>query len=79
MKTKILVLILSVSLLFSGCASKSINLDNTVQTEGISQVRESSLGEKVVVGTLLAGAAVLYLTAAAVAILLLVPKGYEPR
>ena len=79
MKIKILILILSLSLLFSGCASKSVNLDNSVQTVDMSQVRESSLGEKVIAGTLLAGAAVLYLTAAAVAILFLVPKEYEPR
>ncbi|HIP46627.1 MAG TPA: hypothetical protein EYG95_03610 [Campylobacterales bacterium] len=71
MKSKILVILLSINLLFLGCSSKSVNLDST---QASSEVRESSVGEKVVVGTLLAGAAALFLTTAAVVILLLVPK-----
>ena len=71
MKTKILVILLSINLLFLGCANKSVNLDTTQAT---SDVRESSVGEKILVGTLLASATALFLTTAAVVILLLVPK-----
>ena len=74
MKTKIVVILLSISLLFAGCANKSPNIDNQSQTQQNSDVRESSIGEKIMVGTLLAGMGALFLTTAAVVILLLVPK-----
>ncbi len=74
MKTKIVTLFLSISLLFTGCSHKSVHLDNSSSAQTASDLRESSLGEKVVVGTLIAGATALILTTAAVVILLLVPK-----
>ena len=76
MKTKILIILLSINLLFLGCSSKSVNLDTS---QANSQVRESSAGEKIVMGTLIAGATALFLTTAAVVILLLVPKAQVQR
>ena len=72
MKTKVVTILLSVSLIFTGCSHKSVNISH--QTPTASDTQESSIGEKVVVGTLIAGATVLILTTAAVVILLLVPK-----
>jgi len=79
MKTKTIAILLSATLLFTGCASKNPNLDNPAQTEKNSDVRESSIGEKIIVGTLLAGAGALFLTTAAVVILLLMPKAQGQR
>jgi len=76
MKTKILIILLSINLLFLGCTSKGVNLNTS---QGYSQVRESSTGEKIVQGTLIAGATALFLTTAAVVILLLVPKAQVQR
>jgi len=73
MKTQILTLLLSLNLLFVGCSSKSVNLDSPAQ-QAQSESSESSVGEKVLVGSLIIGATALFLTTAAVVILLLVPK-----
>lgn len=64
--------------MFLGCSSKSVNLDSPSQ-QAQSESSESSIGEKVMVGTLLVGAAGLFLTTAAVIILLLVPKAQIQR
>ena len=72
MRTKVVTILLSISLLFTGCSNKNVNFRH--QTQTASDTRESSIGEKVVVGTLIAGATALILTTAAVVILLLVPK-----
>ncbi len=66
-------IVLSLSLLFSGCSSKNVQIGTPSQVQS-SDSHESSLGERVLAGTLVAGMAVLYLTTAAVVILLLVPK-----
>jgi starvation-inducible outer membrane lipoprotein len=79
MKSKIFTALLSFSLFFSGCSSKSVNLSNSSQMQKSVDVRESTTGEKILVGTLLVGVTALVLTTAAVVILLLVPKEYEPR
>ncbi len=72
MQTKVVTILLCFSLICTGCSNKNISL--THQTKTASDTRESSIGEKVVVGTLIAGATALILTTAAVVILLLVPK-----
>jgi len=79
METKIFTVLLSLSLLFSGCSNKSVNLSNSPQIQKSADTRESSTGEKILVGTLLVGVTALVLTTAAVVILLLVPKEYELR
>ena len=71
-------IVLSLSLLFSGCSSKNVQIGTPSQVQS-NDTHESSFGERVLAGTLVAGAAMLYLTTAAVVILLLVPKAQVGR
>ncbi len=75
---KFFAIVLSLSLLFSGCSSKNAKISTPSQAQS-SDTHESSFGERVLAGTLVAGAAMLYLTTAAVVILLLVPKAQSGR
>ena len=79
MKTKIFVILLSFTLFFTGCVNKSVGFDYPGQMQQTSYAQESSLGEKVLIGTALVGVAALVLTTAAVVILLLAPKELRQR
>jgi hypothetical protein len=78
MKTNLLIILLSINLIFSGCSSKSINTDTPSATSS-SETPSHSVGERVLFGTLVVGAGALILTSIAVAILLLVPKAQVQR
>jgi len=76
MKTKVLTILLSINLLLLGCSNKSAQINTPAQKVHTTSddTKDTSTGEKVLMGTLIIGATGLLLTTAAVVILLLVPK-----